>query len=348
MTSPAGGVCMLVSARVDDRLRNEVSRGIRPRPEFLQLEEAHGFNLVDWAQLRPAVRRRTVRGSIEHVLEGLLHVHRARAVLSDGEHIGIPLSLAMGGLHIDRPHVMIAHHLVTARKRPFFRYLAAQRHISRAVAHSRRHVAEIQKELNVSPSWVTCIPYAVDTHFWTPAAPATGNLVVSAGREHRDYSTLASALEGEPVSVFIADSSTYSPQARRTAPTSWPSNVQRGALSPIDLRRLYARAAVVVVPLLETSFPAGITTMLEAMAMAKPVVVTGISGMSDVVRDGETALVVPVGDARRLREAVTSLLDSPSERLRIGARARDVVQAENGVEHFADELARNVVEVTGA
>ena len=56
---------------------------------------------------------------------------------------------------------------------------------------------------------------------------------------------------------------------------------------------LYARSAIVVVPLADVDFQAGVTTILEAMAMGKPVIVTHSKGQTDVVEDRR------IGDARQ-------------------------------------------------
>ncbi len=53
-------------------------------------------------------------------------------------------------------------------------------------------------------------------------------------------------------------------------------------------------------------------TILEAMAAGKPVVATTAGGIPEVVRDGETGLLVPPGDPGRLAEAIMRLLEGPA------------------------------------
>src|SRR5262249_19602140 len=105
---------MLVSASLGARLREEVKGGERPCPEYLRLEQDYDVHLVEWAPGGP-VRRRSLR-AFEHTAAALGPVRQATAVLSDGEHAGIPLALAMLAARIRTPHVMIGHHLLTRSK----------------------------------------------------------------------------------------------------------------------------------------------------------------------------------------------------------------------------------------
>lgn len=58
--------------------------------------------------------------------------------------------------------------------------------------------------------------------------------------------------------------------------------------------------------------------LLEAMALAKPVVATDVGGIPEVVVDGVTGLLVPPGQPSRLAGALLRLLEDQSERLRMG------------------------------
>jgi glycosyltransferase involved in cell wall biosynthesis len=59
-------------------------------------------------------------------------------------------------------------------------------------------------------------------------------------------------------------------------------------------------------------------SILEAMASARPVVATDVGGNREVVRHGETGLVVPPRDPVALADAVSRLLEHPEEARRMG------------------------------
>jgi len=60
----------------------------------------------------------------------------------------------------------------------------------------------------------------------------------------------------------------------------------------------------------------------EAMAFGRPVVASAVGGLLDLVRDGETGLLVPPRDPVALRAALDRLLADPALRAQLGAAAR--------------------------
>jgi len=92
-------------------------------------------------------------------------------------------------------------------------------------------------------------------------------LIVTAGREFRDYPTLIDAVVGLDIDVVIASASPWSRRADNARDTDIPDNVTITKLPQYDLRDLYDRADLAVVPLQPVDFQAGITTILEAMSM---------------------------------------------------------------------------------
>ena len=87
------------------------------------------------------------------------------------------------------------------------------------------------------------------------------------------------------------------------------------------------------------------TIMLEAMAMAKPVIASGVGGVYSVVHDNETGLVIPPSDSQQLAEKILELLDDPVRARAIGEAARSMVRREFGVEKIVDGTARLYREV---
>lgn len=263
-------------------------------------------------------------------------------ILTDGEHVGVPLALASQMLRIRTPQVMIGHNLLHPVKRHLLRHTPL-RSINRIVVHSERQVETILRTTALSPHQMAVVPYGVDTNYWyTPEDSVVEERhVVSAGREHRDYATLVAALP-TAARVTIADHSPFTPAATRRDPDRWPSSVTRLAADYGQLRQLYAKAAVVVIPLLESHMPAGITTLLEAMSMGKPVVVSGTRELSGVVQDGVSGLVVPPGDVRALNAALSQLLDSTEMRADLGECAAQIARDRYDVRDYAAALAHHV------
>lgn len=64
------------------------------------------------------------------------------------------------------------------------------------------------------------------------------------------------------------------------------------------------------------------SVLLDALVFARPVAATRAGGIPEVVRDGETGLLVPVGDGAALGAAIATLLGDPARAARMGAAAR--------------------------
>jgi glycosyltransferase involved in cell wall biosynthesis len=64
-------------------------------------------------------------------------------------------------------------------------------------------------------------------------------------------------------------------------------------------------------------------TVFEAMAAGKPIVATDADGLLDVLTDERDALIVPKRDAAALAAKIVRLIDSPEERARLSANARE-------------------------
>jgi glycosyltransferase involved in cell wall biosynthesis len=80
------------------------------------------------------------------------------------------------------------------------------------------------------------------------------------------------------------------------------------------------------------------TVILEAMAAARPVVSTRLAGIPEMVRDGESGLLVAPGDVVALADALESLLRDPQLRERFGAAGRRVVEDKFDVDKNAAQL----------
>jgi colanic acid/amylovoran biosynthesis glycosyltransferase len=87
-----------------------------------------------------------------------------------------------------------------------------------------------------------------------------------------------------------------------------------------ELEPLYARAAVAVFPSRIEGFG---VACAEAMAHGRAVVASAVGGLRDLVKDGETGLLVPSGDPKALRAAIDRLLADEDLRRRLGRAARE-------------------------
>lgn len=122
--------------------------------------------------------------------------------------------------------------------------------------------------------------------------------------------------------------------------------VDRVTITPPQPRDEVARRLRAADALLLPSLSEGIANaVLEAMACARPVVVTDCGGMTEVVTDGVEGFVVPVRDPTALADATARLRADPAAADAMGRAGRARVEAHHDlrdqVRAFA-ELLRNV------
>ncbi len=92
-----------------------------------------------------------------------------------------------------------------------------------------------------------------------------------------------------------------------------------GWLGPNQVEALLASADILVLPSSDENLPMSI---IEAMAQGLAVVATPAGAVEDIIRHGETGLLVPHGDKAALAAALRRLLTDPQLRLRLGRAAQ--------------------------
>jgi glycosyltransferase involved in cell wall biosynthesis len=162
------------------------------------------------------------------------------------------------------------------------------------------------------------------------------------GLEFRDYPTLIEAVRDLPVTVIIAAASPWSKRSDTTANQTLPENVIVQRFSQYELRDVYAASRFMVMPLYEVPFQAGVTAILEAMAMEKAIICSRTSGQTDIVIESESGHYVPPGDVPALRSAIQDLLDHPEEAERLGQQGRRQVEQAFSLKHYVARLSRYV------
>jgi D-inositol-3-phosphate glycosyltransferase len=106
-----------------------------------------------------------------------------------------------------------------------------------------------------------------------------------------------------------------------------------GAVAHERLPLFYAAADATVMPSSYESF--GLVAV-ESLACGTPLVATRVGGLSSIVRDGETGLLVPWRDADLFAERLRQVLEDAPLRQRLASHARDSVLG-YGWDRIADE-----------
>jgi hypothetical protein len=187
---------------------------------------------------------------------------------------------------------------------------------------------------------VHVVPFGVDADFWAPGNVEPTREVLAIGNDgQRDWETLVAAAPyiSAPVRIFT----------RHAPPSVLPANVTwehadwySQVLTDEEVRDLYRGAAVVVVPTKDVPQPSGQSVTLQAMATARPVVLSKTRGLwaPAELRDGENIVLVPPADPGELAHSVRLLLDDQPRANAIGRSARESVLADATIGGYAERL----------
>ena len=90
-----------------------------------------------------------------------------------------------------------------------------------------------------------------------------------------------------------------------------------------DIQVILSIIDIFVIPSITEGSP---LALLEAMAMGKPIVATNVGGIVEILRDGETGLLVPSRDPEAIAEKIVHLFRNEAESRKLGLRAKEEVE----------------------
>jgi glycosyltransferase involved in cell wall biosynthesis len=126
------------------------------------------------------------------------------------------------------------------------------------------------------------------------------------------------------VAFFGNKEHSYKEQLLKMVPNEYTRKVQfLGYVDSDELDSLYRLCDIFVAPSLYESFG---LIYIEAMAYGKPVIGCSVGGVPEVVKDGETGVLVPPENIYLLAKAIISLLNDSRLRLKMGNNAREYVK----------------------
>ena len=112
-----------------------------------------------------------------------------------------------------------------------------------------------------------------------------------------------------------------------------------------DAMVLMAAVDAVVQPTLHEAFS---QVMAEALWMRKPLIITDVSGATDIIRDGENGLLVPKADPGALASAIGRLAADESLRVRLGEAGRAYVEEHLRIEKIIPQYEQVYLRTMGA
>jgi glycosyltransferase involved in cell wall biosynthesis len=192
----------------------------------------------------------------------------------------------------------------------------------------------------------------VDTHVWNgtriperPAERTEAPMVAFAGRlvPEKGVDTLLRAavrvVRTIPETRFViaGDGRSRAALEEQCNSLQLRNNVEfLGQIARDELAKHIGGAWVQVVPSVWPE-PFGLATA-EAMARATPVVASASGGSVELIRDGDTGLLVEPGDDKALADAVLSLIENPEDADEIGRNAREFAAENLSLDLFVEQF----------
>ncbi len=286
------------------------------------------------------------------VLRNLPQINRSSVVFSTVDRIGIPLVL-LKHMGLIRPPLLYTSiglperlaQLATLPMKQF--YYAAFRKVATIICYGYTEAHQLGAWLDARPGQVQFVPFGVDTAaihpLPAPAAPPTDVLSVGADPQ-RDFALLLRLAQRHPdISVRIITSRAWAQHL--AASGGVPPHVEVLTDRPLsDVLQHIAAARLVVLPVRPNSYSGATTTLLQAMALAKPVVVSGVAAIAHgyALEDGENCRMVPPESLEALEAATLALLNDQQHARTIGAAARQMVGAYLSWQRYIETLEGHV------
>jgi glycosyltransferase involved in cell wall biosynthesis len=299
-----------------------IRAGLRARRSVRGARRARGFDAVFVHTQVPAVLLGRASG-------GLPTIVSLDATPKQYDSLGAHYQHAVG-------HPIVERAKDSLNKRCFER-------ASHLVAWTSWTKQSVVEDYGIESDKVTVIAPGVDTHRWmrdqsNPDARATDDTVrilfVGGDLARKGGHHLLRAFErvrrdvGRPVELHLVTTTPVDPG---------PGVEVHDSMTPnsADLIDLYHRCDVFCLPTLGDCLP---MVLAEAAAADLAIVSTDVGAIGELVRDGETGLLVPPDDPDAIELALRRLIDGRELRERLGTKARELVVAEHDAARNAERL----------
>lgn len=211
------------------------------------------------------------------------------------------------------------------------------RQMKRVWVINRPQLGPLREILGADGPPAAFIRFGIDASFFQPSGYPADATVLSIGSDrHRDTETLFAALH--LVHLRRPDARILVQTRSELIPPPGVTKIE--AVAHHELRTLYARSSVVAVATKPNLHASGMTVALEALASARPVVISHTPGMEDYVAHGVTGTLCGTGQPEAMSEAILALLEDQEGARRMGERGRQAVEATFTTSHMVQELAR--------
>ncbi|MEI6713124.1 MAG: glycosyltransferase [Verrucomicrobiota bacterium] len=261
----------------------------------------------------------------------------------------VPLILKCCGL-LNVPFVIVNMALLHPKQTSGFRgyvWRWVLRRVEQIVSLASPQLANLEKMYELKRSVLSFTPMPVDAAFFQKAVSIKEErFCLAVGtNDGKDFETLVSALPLGERLIVVTDS-LNAEKVRRHRCFGAGIEVYE-AMQMAELRVLYQKAAVLIVPLIESKHGSGHTVFVEGQALGKIVIVSGVTNMTDYVEDRINAISVRVGDVASMRRAIEEVLNKPGQFEPMRRAAKALAKEHFSVRRYGEKLESVIQKAAG-
>jgi len=209
-----------------------------------------------------------------------LHRNRYDRLYATGEDIGFRAALLLRLLGWQGKMVCLVHNMPRSRK--WLLWLIGHKLFNSLVVVSKSQIPQIL-EIGFPQTKIAQVFNWVDDEFFAPLGDASSGTdsvtFVACGAENRDYETLLRAARIAPGETYVFGHGFFGPATEIGKQDAGTAFFPMPRVSFERLREYYNCATAIVVPLNAVHYAAGVTGLVEAMSMGRPVIVTRSPGI---------------------------------------------------------------------
>ncbi|MGZ4370751.1 MAG: glycosyltransferase family 4 protein [Gaiellaceae bacterium] len=282
-------------------------------------------------------------GDFASMLASLRRANATDVIFSTVDTVGIPLMLLKRIGLVRRPLVYVSiglpERLAQLRGALMQKaYRSALRGAAAVVAYSEHEAAALRDWLGTGGPEVVFVPFGVDLDAFRPVQAEPDTDVLSVGVDpRRDFELLLAVAERNPEVSFRV----VAGADRGRSLGELTDNVTLETDIPLEqVRARLATSRCVALPVRDNSYSGATTTLLQAMAMGKPVIVSRTAAIAEgyELEDGGNCRLVEPGDERAFERAVLETLTGAAAARALGSRARQTVERSFSWERFTNAL----------
>ena len=199
------------------------------------------------------------------------------------------------------------------------------------------------------------IPYGADIDFYSSVVKSaqthTRLVFLSSGIENRDYQTLVDAFANLPVELEIYTfpsnaNHNYSQVLEGVKASNIHIHILEQSMNPVALRDISANADCIVISTLPLPhiYPCGLTSIVEAMALGKPVIATSNPWYGiDIEKEGIGFIAKSPND---WKEIIYKIVQNPSMLSEMGERALLLAQNKYNIKNAGKLIAQEIIHYT--